>query len=426
MEEASGLPFTAEGHSSRLIAKMGVLRNDHRLCDVVLKVGKRDIHAHRLVLSACSTYFCAMFTNKMLESEQECIVLSDLDETAVEELVDFAYTARINIHEDNVQALLKAAAILQLPEIVAACCEFLGGQLHPTNCLGIAAFAEAHGCVSLGEAAIDYVRDHFLEVMNCEEFVQLSFANVKLLLSSDYIHATSEEAVFESLHRWLQHDLPRRGKHAYELLRCIRLPLLRPIFLAEQVYQREVFKTDLQCTELIMNAMIYHAVPEKRPHLKEVVNDNPRKATLGILFVVGGMDNCRNKVSLECFDARKDEWVLLSNSQAACKRLQFGVAILNSRIYVVGGRDGLRTLNSVDSYDPATNTWDCVAPMCSYRHGVGVAAMSGPMYAVGGHDGWSYLSSVERLGYYYSVTVSADLVYSLLTLCKNAVLCVNW
>lgn len=108
------------------------------------------------------------------------------------------------------------------------------------------------------------------------------------------------------------------------------------------------------------------------------------------------MDSCRNKVSLECFDARKDEWVLLSNSQAACKRLQFGVAILNSRIYVVGGRDGLRTLNSVDSYDPATNSWDCVTPMCSYRHGVGVAAMSGPMYAVGGHDGWSYLSSVER------------------------------
>ena len=396
MEEAPGLPFTAEGHSSRLVAKMGALRSDHRLCDVVLRVGRRDIHAHRLVLSACSSYFCAMFTNKMLESEQECVVLSDLDETAIEELVDFAYTARIDIHEDNVQALLKAAAILQLSEIVSACSEFLGGQLHPSNCLGIAAFAEVHGCTTLEETAIGYVRDHFMEVMNCEEFFQLSPANIKLLLSSDYIHATSEEAVFESLHRWLHHDLPQRGKHAYELLRCIRLPLLRPIFLAEQVYQQEVFKRDLQCTELIMNAMIYHAVPEKRPHLKGVVNDNPRKATLGVLFVVGGMDSCRNKVSLECFDARKDEWVLLSNSQAACKRLQFGVAILNSRIYVVGGRDGLRTLNSVDSYDPATNSWDCVTPMCSYRHGVGVAAMSGPMYAVGGHDGWSYLSSVER------------------------------
>jgi len=65
-------------------------------------------------------------------------------------------------------------------------------------------------------------------------------------------------------------------------------------------------------------------------------------------------------------------------------------------IYIVGGRNGLRTLNTVDSYDPSENSWESIPPMCSYRHGVGVSTMSGPMYAVGGHDGWSYLSSVER------------------------------
>lgn len=396
METANGVVFTAEGHSSRLLAKMASLRSDHSLCDVILKVGSKEICAHRLVLSACSNYFCAMFTNTMLESKQERVTLSDLDESAVEELVDFAYTAKVNVHERNVQQLLKAASILQLSEIVGTCCNFLSGQLHSSNCLGIAAFAEAHGCTALGEAAKDYVKDHFSEVVGCEEFVHLGLEEVISLLSSDYIQVTSEEMVFDAMYRWLQYDLPSREKHAFEVLRCIRLPLLQPVFLAEHVYSKEVFRKSPQCMELFVNVMIYLTVEEMRPHLKEKLHDTPRKATLGTLFVIGGMDTCRNKVNIECFDALKDHWVLISNSQAACKRLQFGVAVLGSHIYIVGGRNGLRTLNTVDCYNPATNTWEAVVPMCSYRHGVGVATLSGPMYAVGGHDGWSYLSSVER------------------------------
>lgn len=399
---ANGVQFTAEGHASRLVGKMARLRTDGSLCDVILEVGSREIPAHRLVLSSCSGYFCAMFTNKMRESQLRRVRLADLDEDAVEGIVDFAYSAKISVHEGNVQALLKAASILQLSEIVGACCNFLSGQMHPSNCLGIAAFAEAHGCTALKDVAMEYVRDHFRDVIRCEEFQQLSPHEARELLSSDYINVTSEDTVFEALLSWLlcggsPAPAPApRAEHAFELLRCVRLPLLRPVYLAERVFTREIFRRDMRCMELIMDAMTYHAVEEKRTHMREILCDKPRKATLGTLFVIGGMDTCRNKVTLEYYDAYRDQWVLVSNLQATCKRLQFGVAVLGSRIYVVGGRNGLRTLNSVDSYDPATNEWESIPPMCSYRHGVGVAEMSGPMYAVGGHDGWSYLSSVER------------------------------
>lgn len=391
-----GIAFTAEGHASRLLDKMSALRKDHRLCDVILRVGEKEICAHRLVLSACSSYFCAMFTNSMLESNLDIITLTDLEHGTVESLVDFAYTARIDINEANVQSLLKAASILQLSEIVGACCSFLSGQLHASNCLGISAFAEAHGCTALREAAMEYVMDHFTEVFQCEEFLHQGVEEIQQLLSSDSILVNSEETVFEAAYRWLQHDLTLRAKHAHQLLSCVHLHLLRPVFLAEQVYSKEIFKRDPRCLELIVSAMIYHTVGEKRCHLRGMITAKPRKATMGTVFVIGGMDNCRNKVSIEYFDARKEQWVLITTSQAACKRLQFGAAVLNSSIYLVGGRNGLRTLNSVDSYNPCSDTWESVVPMCSYRHGVGVATMCGPLYAVGGHDGWSYLSSVER------------------------------
>ena len=385
-----------ESHSQRMLDKMASLREqDHRLCDVVLKVGEREIYAHRVVLSACSNYFCAMFTNSMMESQQESVTLSDLDGEAVEELVSFAYTSGVSINEKNVQPLLKAAAILQLSEIVEACCEFLSAQLHPSNCLGIAAFAEVHGCKSLEESAREFVKDHFMEVMECDEFLHLAPEDLERLISSDFIDVSSEELVFDALHGWLQHDLKARESHASEMLGHIRLPLLKPLFLAEQVYPKQIFNTNCECMELIMSAMVYHTVPEKRADIVNISNV-PRKATMGTMFAIGGMDSCRNKGSIECFDARKNRWRLISNSQAACRRLQFGVAVLNSHVFIVGGRNGLRTLNTVHSYNPRLNSWDCVTPMCSYRHGVGVGVLCGPVYAVGGHDGWSYLASVER------------------------------
>ena len=391
-------PFASKDHARHLLERMESLRRDRQLCDVVLKVGSREIPAHRLVLSACSRYFRAMFTNQMLESKQLCITLSDVDEGSMEEIVDFAYTGRISIHEDNVQHVLKASSILQLSEIVAACCAFLKGQLHATNCLGIATFAQAHGCTSLGDRAMEYVQDNFSEVVEGEEFLQLSLENILALLGSDLIQVTSEESVFEAMYKWLLHDLPsRRQQHALSLLRCIRLPLLPPLYLSDVVYSKEILKQDPACMQEIVDALVYVSVKEKRPHLlKGRVNCKPRKSMLGTMFVVGGIDTGRSKMSIEAFDARKESWVLLGDPQLMFKRLQFGVAVLDSHVYVVGGRNGLQTLNTVDCFNPLTNSWISVPPMCSYRHGVSVATLCGPLYAVGGHDGWSYLSSVER------------------------------
>jgi hypothetical protein len=41
------------------------LRKNQLLCDVILKVENEQYYAHRVILSACSDYFCAMFTNEV-------------------------------------------------------------------------------------------------------------------------------------------------------------------------------------------------------------------------------------------------------------------------------------------------------------------------------------------------------------------------
>jgi len=145
--------------------------------------------------------------------------------------------------------------------------------------------------------------------------------------------------------------------------------------------------------ELILEALKYHLLPERRLSLQSP-RTRPRKSTVGVLLAVGGMDATKGATSIEKYDLRTNQWSHVTNMSG--RRLQFGVAVIDNRLYVVGGRDGLKTLNTVECYDPRRRTWLLNPPMATHRHGLGVAVLEGPVYAVGGHDGWSYLNTVER------------------------------
>ena len=49
-----------------IFVNINELRKKRTLCDVVLKVDGEQFYAHRVILSACSDYFCAMFTNEVV------------------------------------------------------------------------------------------------------------------------------------------------------------------------------------------------------------------------------------------------------------------------------------------------------------------------------------------------------------------------
>lgn len=52
-------------HAKSILNAMNALRKSNTLCDVTLRVEHKDFPAHRIVLAACSDYFCAMFTSEV-------------------------------------------------------------------------------------------------------------------------------------------------------------------------------------------------------------------------------------------------------------------------------------------------------------------------------------------------------------------------
>ncbi|NWX78418.1 KLHL4 protein, partial [Alca torda] len=384
--------FQSTNHAEQTFRKMENYLQQKQLCDVLLIVGDQKIPAHRLVLSAVSDYFAAMFTNDVREAKQEEIKMEGVDPDALKALVRYAYTGVLELKEDTIESLLAAACLLQLSQVIEVCCNFLMKQLHPSNCLGIRSFGDAQGCTELLKVAHTYTMDHFTEVIKNQEFLLLPANEIAKLLSSDDINVPDEEAIFQALMMWVRHDLQNRQRDLGMLLSYIRLPLLPPQLLAD-LENSPMFADDLECQKLLMEAMKYHLLPERRSMMQSP-RTKPRKSTVGALYAVGGMDATKGTTTIEKYDLRTNSWIQIGTMNG--RRLQFGVAVIDNKLYIVGGRDGLKTSNIVECFNPITKVWTIMPPMSTHRHGLGVAMLEGPMYAVGGHDGWSYLNTVER------------------------------
>ena len=373
-----------------------MIRKHHELCDVVITVGARKIFAHKVILAACSPYFRAMFTGAMSESSQTEVTIRDVDEGAMDILIDFCYTSNIVVEENNVQTLLPAACLLQLAEIQDVCCEFLKRQLDPSNCLGIRAFADTHACRELLRIADKFTQHNFQEVMDHEEFLLLPLSQLIDIISSDELNVRSEEQVFQAVMAWIKYNMTERRGHLSVVLQHVRMPLLTPKFLVGTVGSDILIKSDEACRDLVDEAKNYLLLPQERP-LMQGPRTRPRKPIRKgeVLFAVGGWCSGDAIASVERYDPQTGEWKMVSPMSK--RRCGVGVAVLNDLLYAVGGHDGQSYLNSIERYDPQTNQWSSdVAPTSSCRTSVGVAVLDGFLYAVGGQDGVSCLNHVER------------------------------
>ncbi len=67
-------------------------------------------------------------------------------------------------------------------------------------------------------------------------------------------------------------------------------------------------------------------------------------------------------------------------------RYGFGTAVVNNKIYVIGGTDGVNYLNEVLEYDPLLDTWTRKADMPTARSDLAVAVWNNKIYAIGGQS----------------------------------------
>ena len=136
-------------------------------------------------------------------------------------IIKFAYTGSLSVTEDNVQELLIAADQFNIKDIVQTCCDFLGEQLCPENCIGIWQFT-FFSCFELQRKAYQFILDHFEEVVSGEEFQDLTVQELSDILERDDLNVSEETTVFEAVLHWIAHRPEERQAHLLVLLSKVR------------------------------------------------------------------------------------------------------------------------------------------------------------------------------------------------------------
>ncbi|NWS85912.1 ZBT7B protein, partial [Toxostoma redivivum] len=123
-DDLIGIPFPE--HSSELLSCLNEQRQLGLLCDVTIKTQGLEYRTHRAVLAASSRYFKKLFAGP--GPGQEVCELDFVGPEALGALLEFAYTATLTISSANMGEVLRAARLLEIPCVIAACVEILQGS----------------------------------------------------------------------------------------------------------------------------------------------------------------------------------------------------------------------------------------------------------------------------------------------------------
>jgi speckle-type POZ protein len=176
-------PVLAVDCSGGLSSHFEELFNNMSSSDVSFNIGGREFPAHKLILSARSKYFAAMFKHPMKEKSTNQVNIEDIEPDVFQELLRFIYTGRVRTATMETVAanLFIAADKYLLGELKKECENYLLHHMTPDNCVVLLLHGDLlNPAESLKEAA-KFLRRFPNEVMATDEWKKIQQENLVLL-----------------------------------------------------------------------------------------------------------------------------------------------------------------------------------------------------------------------------------------------------
>ncbi|XP_030754800.1 protein jim lovell-like isoform X3 [Sitophilus oryzae] len=121
-------------HQSNLLTVFDQLLHDESFVDVTLAVEGQLLRAHKMVLSACSPYFQALFVNH--PDKHPIVILKDVPYSDMKSLLDFMYRGEVSVDQDRLTHFLRVAESLRikgLTEVNEEKCDNIASSLSQQN-----------------------------------------------------------------------------------------------------------------------------------------------------------------------------------------------------------------------------------------------------------------------------------------------------
>jgi kelch-like protein 10 len=371
------------------------LREKNLLCDAVLRLEDGGTFpVHRVILSTCSAYFKTIFTTTLHSKEERDILLHGVSSETIRLILGYIYERKVDINEENVGLLLVFADYLSVLGLLELCCDFLRGMVALENCVRIMLFARYYFCSSLEWDARCFVMSNFVQVsQQTNELLELPLEELQAIIEADELNVKSEEVVWDCVLRWINYDAANRKDHIAMLIKRVRLGLLDSQFFLEHVVYHPYVARNEKCRPVITDTL--HVMYDLETENLTPELSRPR-IPHEILFAIGGWREHSATNYMQTYDARAGRWVEVEEVDPAGPRGFHGTAVIGFNIYVIGGSNGTRCLNSCRCFNAVSKTWSEVSPMHESRCYVSVALLDELVYAMGGYDGHDRHKTAER------------------------------
>ncbi|CAB4007137.1 kelch 20 [Paramuricea clavata] len=433
---------TSERLGTKMLHQLNEFRQDETLCDAKLRLEGKEFDVHKVVLSSSCPYFRTLFTANMKERKQSVIDLKcpvDLVHR-MDDFLTFLYTTKVQLTQENVEALIVAADYFNVTELKELGCRFLQQNVNLSNGIALHGFAGRYHCEPLRELTRDFLVENFTAISQTEDYLLTDPEQLLEIVSSDELVLFAEEELYEGILRWVKHDLTNRVGFFPKLFGKVRLQDVSRTYLAETIANEKLVTDDPICSDLLMRMILecyvtedatkvipsrfydcvfvnggrepsgatassYLFVPSQNAWFKipsmSTVRYSHGVATIGDdVFVLGGYSKNGFTAEVEKFDVKARKW---STSQPLPTPMKgMAVAAVGNSLYVAGGivENGIR-LGILKRYDPATQRWEVKTPLHVSRSGASLVTVGDFLYAIGGKASDNQmLSSMER----YSIT----------------------
>ncbi|KAK2814779.1 hypothetical protein Q7C36_023045 [Tachysurus vachellii] len=399
----------SKSHSDGLFDRYQSLRQEGRMCDIILEAEGKQFPAHRTLLACSSDYFWSLFQDHTLESRSRTVSLPAVSSTGLELVLDFIYTSWISLSPATLEDTLEASCYLQATHALHLCTEYISNSLTLDNCCFFANVAARYSLSGALAVTNRFIAKHMAGLLGANGdrsgLLELNLDTFREVLGSDEIPGVKETALLQLALDWLScNPLPALGSNS--LLSRVRFGLVPPEDLTRLSSLNPPLRTPF-IHSLVQKALHYHLHVPLQP-LIQTVHTSLRATTKTVLLVGGGAEADRPQTQIESYDQESRKFHVLPIEMV--KTLQYnGVCVVGNFLFVLGGEvvevDGesqktavMTVSDQVWRYDPRFERWEEMEPLLQKRAQFSCCVVDGVIYAIGGRGqrGDPTLSSVER------------------------------
>ena len=211
------------GVDSAMVSGVRALWEQGHLQDLNIIVEDHSFHVHKLIISAVSDFFRAMFTGNMAEKEQDYVKLGLLSAATMEHIINFIYKDKMDLTPFNSIEILDAAIYLQIPTAVTACVQFILDTLDVGNCYHVLSVFQNYSLHEGIKAVRLFMKANISSITHEVDPGLLSYQEFTFLVSN---WQGSEMDLFLFVVKWVDADHKQRKVHLIHFLSHVRFCLL--------------------------------------------------------------------------------------------------------------------------------------------------------------------------------------------------------